>query len=79
MHYEINISLNGKHFFATSERSITSDYKLREVYDALKNKFNENDGYSFDVIKYQTVGTVIDINEIYQKVGTVIDINDITK
>ena len=31
MNYEINISLNGRHLFATHERSLTSDYDLKKV------------------------------------------------
>ncbi len=56
MYYEINIALNGKHFFATSERSITNEHKLKEVYNVLKEKFPNEDGYDITVTKYETIG-----------------------
>lgn len=64
MYYEINISLNGVHFFATSNRSITTEDKLKVVYNKLKNAFDEKDGYEFTIREYQTIGTEIDINKI---------------
>lgn len=56
MYYEINITLNKKHFFATAERSITDKYKLKEVYDVLKEKFPQKDGYDVTITRYETVG-----------------------
>jgi len=56
MYYEINVSLNGKHFFATSERSITDHVKLKEVYVNFLDKFPESLGYSIRVTEWQTVG-----------------------
>lgn len=63
MYYEINISLNGKHFFATSERSITNKYKLEEVYNVLKEKFSQKDGYDLTVTKYETVGKPMNMED----------------
>ena len=61
MYYEINIALNGKHFFATAERSITNKWKLKEVYDVLKEKFPQEEGYDISVTYYETVGKPIDM------------------
>lgn len=33
MYYEINVSLNGKHLFATAERSITDRNTLEKIYN----------------------------------------------
>lgn len=63
MHYEINVSLNGKHFFATAERSISSEFKLKEVYNLFKEKFPESEGYKIDVTRWENRGTVIDMNK----------------
>ena len=64
MYYEINVSLNGKHFFATAERSITNEQKLKEVYSALKEKFPYEDGYDMTVTRYETTGKHIDMNNV---------------
>lgn len=61
MYYEINIALNGKHFFATAERSITNKWKLKEVYDVLKEKFPQEEGYDISITYYETVGKSIDM------------------
>lgn len=53
MHYEINISLNGQHFFATAPRSIQSEFELREVYPILSNKFPEKEGYEISVYRFE--------------------------
>ncbi len=63
MCYEINVSLKGKHFFATAERSITNKWKLKEVYDVLKEKFPQEEGYEISVTKYETVGKFVDMEQ----------------
>lgn len=63
MHYEINVSLNGKHFFATAERSISGEWKLKEVYKILKEKFPENEGYKIDVTRWENRGTPINMEK----------------
>lgn len=61
MYYEINVALNGKHFFATAERSITNKWKLKEVYNVIKEKFPQEDGYDISVTLYETVGKFVDM------------------
>ena len=63
MYYEINVALKGKHFFATAERSITNKWKLKEVYDILKEKFPHEEGYEISVTKYETVGKFVDMEQ----------------
>lgn len=61
MYYEINVALNGKHFFATAERSITNKWKLKEVYSTIKEKFPQEEGYDISVTLYETVGKSVDM------------------
>lgn len=60
MHYEINISLKGKHFFATHKRSITNTNQLKEIYNILKLKFPENEGYKITITQVDICGKFID-------------------
>ncbi len=57
MHYEINVSLNGRHFFATHQRSAPIEDKARQLYDTFKEKFPEHEGYSITVSKMECYGT----------------------
>ena len=61
MYYEINVALNGKHFFATAERSITNKWKLKEVYNVIKEKFPQDEGYDISVTLYETIGKSVDM------------------
>lgn len=63
MYYEINVSLNGKHFFATDKRSITSKSKLEEVYKVFKEKFPKEDGYNISVTYWENIGKLINMEE----------------
>ena len=56
MHYEINISLNGRHFFATESRSIQNERELLKVFPVLSEKFPEAEGYTLDVTCYPGLG-----------------------
>lgn len=58
-YYEINVSLNGIHFFATAPRSITSQEKAESVFQTFRNKFAESDGYEILVTHWQSAGTHI--------------------
>lgn len=64
MYYEINVSLNGKHLFATAERSITGEWKLREVYKILKEKFPVEEGYKIDITRWDKVGKHINVENL---------------
>lgn len=67
MGYEINVSLNGKHFFATHERSITNIWKLQELLPIFMEKFPEAEGYKITVTEWQKTGKHMDIEEIMSK------------
>ena len=64
MYYEINVSLNGQHFFATDERSITNKWALEKVYKVLKEKFPMEEGFDILVTYYETVGKYVDMNNM---------------
>lgn len=55
-HYEINVALDGKHLFATHERSLTTAKVAKEVYDKLVEAFPKNEGYSVEISYWETVG-----------------------
>ena len=62
MYYEINVALNGQHFFATDKRSITNKATMEKVYKILKEKFPLTEGYEILVTYYETVGKFVDTN-----------------
>lgn len=64
MYYEINISRNGAHFFATAERSITDGVKLLKIYNALRAKFISADGYELTVTKWEKIGHGVDMDAL---------------
>ena len=49
MYYEINVALNGSHFFATAKRSITCKDKLKVVLKKLRESFTKEEGYSINI------------------------------
>ena len=67
MYYEINVSLNGKHFFATHERSIDSKSQLEKVYKVFKEKFPVSEGYQLSVTHWRTAGEIIDMDDEAQE------------
>lgn len=56
MHYEINVAKNGKHYFATHERSISTEEKAKELYKKLTQAFPESEGYTVSVTKWESLG-----------------------
>lgn len=63
MYWEINVSLHGRHFFATSKRSLTDERKMCDVYDELARAFTEEAGYKLSVSKRQETGEVVVIKK----------------
>lgn len=60
MYYEINVSLNGKHFFATAERSLTTESDARKAFVVFSEKFPAAEGYQLMTRRYETAGYSID-------------------
>ena len=67
MYYEINVSLNGRHFFATDKRSITNKRALKEVYTILEEKFPIEEGYIILVSCVETTGRYLDMENYFEK------------
>lgn len=63
MGYEINVALDGKHFFATHERSLQYDEDLRRCLKIFLEKFPETEGYKISVQYIEHYGTNINIDE----------------
>lgn len=62
LYYEINVSLNGRHFFATDERSIDSEVALDRVIPVILAKFPVSEGYGVQVTRWDAIGTPTDIS-----------------
>lgn len=46
MHYEINVALNGRHYFATAAHSIRDKDQAEKVYKDFQVRFPESEGFS---------------------------------
>lgn len=64
MWYEINVSLNGQHFFATADRSITDEVKLKKIVPVFVQKFPESEGYNISVSRMTCSGRGMDIDKL---------------
>lgn len=62
MYYEINVTLSGKHFFATAKRSITNPWDLKEKLKVFIQKFPESEGYKLSVTRWEKVGEELEID-----------------
>jgi len=51
--YDINISKNGKHLFASHERSLQSEDEFLTVLAVLIKKFPDSEGY--EITAYRTI------------------------
>lgn len=64
MYYEINVSKNGQHFFATAPRSITTMAHLQEVYPEIAKAFPARKGYNITITRKENTGFIITPDEI---------------
>lgn len=69
MHYEINVSRMGMHFFATTERSITSESSFKTALKIFNEKFPRSEGYVISASLVHTTGHCIDINKILEEIA----------
>lgn len=67
MHYEINVAKNGKHLFATHERSLSTLRQTAEVLARLETAFPTSEGYSISVSEICTIGKAISNKELYKE------------
>lgn len=51
MHYMINVTLNGKHYFSTSPNSIGSQTEAARMFNHFKQVFKAEDGYDVSVFR----------------------------
>lgn len=72
MYYEINVSKDGSHFFATAKRSITTKKRLIEVLQIIMDKFPKEHGYHIMASRQEETGVVVG----YQKDLTIQDVED---
>lgn len=63
MYYEINVSKDGKHLFATAERSVTTPNQAEKIYNLFKEKFPESEGYKIEVTRWEKVGKIINMDK----------------
>lgn len=61
MYFEVLVTLNGRHFFATAERSIRDRVTLEKVVSVFRECFTAENGYEITVTRWETVGTSVEI------------------
>jgi len=61
MYYEINVSLNGTHFFATAERSLRDQEHAHRVAQELKLRFPKSQGFEISMVKWHKHGNEVEI------------------
>lgn len=54
--YRINVAHNGRHFFTTDPESAWTKEKAKELYETIKKKFPESEGYDISVTYWETIG-----------------------
>lgn len=59
MYYEICVSLNGVHFFATAERSLRSEEKYLQALEVFKQKFPNSEGYALSATRWEKTGKIL--------------------
>lgn len=60
MSYEINVALNGRHYFATDKRSLLTLDEGRELLAVFKDKFPPSEGFSITLKRVETRYQLID-------------------
>lgn len=67
MGYEINVALNGKHLFATHERSLKYDSDLKHCLEIFLEKFPKSEGYTISVNYIEHYERIIDIDKFMKE------------
>jgi len=77
MGYEINVSKNGLHYFATADRSLGLNFeKTKQLYNELKTIFTEDKGFNIIVTNYENIGNKINM-DILPKISNKLSFNDV--
>jgi len=61
MHYKINVSKNGKHYFSTSKNSVQIKEEARKLAKHFRDVFPKREGYEIAITHWETVGEEVDI------------------
>lgn len=56
MYYELNVSKQGRHLFATDDRSLSTRRDTKNLYDLFLEKFPESEGYHIMITQYNITG-----------------------
>jgi alpha-mannosidase len=59
-HVEINVSLNGRHFFATAPRSGTDRAHVKDVLASIRHRFPESEGFQVTATYWEGTGRTFD-------------------
>lgn len=63
MYYEINVAKNGRHYFATAERSLQSEEQAKEMYKQFCKLFPKAEGYIISLSQHMRTAKYICTNE----------------
>lgn len=64
MYYEINVSKNGVHLFATAERSAQSPWSARAIFEEIEKRFPEEEGFTVTVTLWQKQGQYVNLRNL---------------
>lgn len=67
MHYEINVSHNGRHLFATHARSITNTSDLQRVAPEIMARFPTSEGFEVTATHYFDDAEFINLSDVAVK------------
>ena len=56
---EINVSKDGRHFFATAERSLATEKQALAMFELFKVKFPPSEGYELMLSQEETLGRIL--------------------
>lgn len=59
MHYEINVSKDGQHVFATHPRSVTTEREAARLYVLFEQAFPPADGFRTTCTRHEETGTLL--------------------
>jgi hypothetical protein len=55
-HFEINVSLDGRHLFATAPRSCTTEAEAKHVLEHIKLAFKDRPGFKISITHWECRG-----------------------
>lgn len=67
-HYEINVSWNGRHFFATASRSAQTEQTAWAILSELRDRFPESQGFKVSCTHWEGSGSFVDAEELAARV-----------